>query len=399
MSQLTTSPAARFSGGLFNDCAGSCEAYGACGGNRNSMPCGCAWPSSSGLRFKCEKCYLVCRDRKDQGPYGAVDFAAHLFSGKMIQQVALRQDPSLKFPLFIPMLSQLSKGAGLLPVRWVGADLLSLFNPRKQKGSTLHPRYASEATAREYLNVDGDCQLLAVLNGKDEYLEGLWGMGEVERSAAFHQLQKAGFSAGTGPTFSITARTTVGTPTPHAHNVAMMMRHHKVVGEMYDSGLGTVPNLYWLDGDEREIARWAEWLLKNPHVHTVSRDFTLTRKPETVLRKLIELKHLLKLVGRPLHVLIVGTGPANGPLVLRELARAGHTGIIVTSAPIYDARRTARKYRIDNGRIIQDRCVDRPFSELILNNLSVFEASLFNAVKDTEVEQQFVSNIVSGILT
>ena len=48
---------------IFNDCATTCEGYAECGGYRDTSPCGCVWTLETGLRYKCKKCNLVCRER------------------------------------------------------------------------------------------------------------------------------------------------------------------------------------------------------------------------------------------------------------------------------------------------------------------------------------------------
>ena len=194
-----------------------------------------------------------------------------------------------------------------------------------------------------------------------------------------------GFRASTGATFSVTPLTTLGTLVPFAHHSAMLMRHHRVLAETQAAGLHSAPNLYWLDGDRRELHRWAQWLRTNPHILTISRDFTSTPAGDVIARKVQELLFLLQQAGRPFHVLIVGTGPVNAPLVLKVLAAAGHTATIVTSAPIMKAQSGGRYEFASSGELITvasdpDQC---SFAELIEHNLALFEQRLFAAVAGT----------------
>lgn len=390
MSELHITPAVKFYGGLFSDCVTKCEAYAACGGHRNTMPCGCFWSSKSENRHKCNECYVICRERRDVGPDGIMEFSDHLAQSKMLEQVSLTQNGSVGFPLFVPMATSYFKdGDYRLPVRFAAADIQTLYNSQ-----TLRSSFDTAQTARDHLRVDVDCELIAVLNGKDCLLENLWGMGEEKRRHSFLRLSEIGFSVGTGATYSVTGRTTEGRPTPHAHNVAMLMRHHQVVDEINASGLFAVPNLYWLDGDVREIQRWAKWLIKNPQICTISRDFTLTKNTQTVLAKLRELKYLLDLTGRSFNVMIIGTGAANAPLVVKSLAEAGHMVTIITSSPIYDARLTAQKYHFKNGVIIKEKDTITDFSELIIHNMIVFEQALLLAVQGTSIENRSPPNVL-----
>lgn len=363
-------------GGLFNDCATGCEAYAACGGFRSTAPCGCAWPAGSDKRKKCETCYLLCRDRPD--------FVTRLSEGKLIEQVSVRHDQLIQFPLFIPVNTHDFQGTELtLPVRWVAADLRIIFNLKKAQPATIKPHFATTDTARKYLRVDSGCQLLTVLNGKDKFLESFWGM---DRPRAFNHLKKIGFSVGTGPTFSVSELTPLGTPTPYAHHTAMLMRHHRAMSELQNAGLIAIPNLYWVDEDRQEINRWGEWLLSNPLLRFVSRDFTMTGNKETIAFKLQEFLQILAIAGRSFHVLVVGTGPANAPLILQKLYESGHSASVITSSPIMHAQSNI-KYRLgSNNRIIKESAPSQAmgFHELILHNMNVFELALLRTVNGPE---------------
>jgi hypothetical protein len=85
------------------------------------------------------------------------------------------------------------------------------------------------------------------------------------------------------------------------------------------------------------------------------------------------------------HIIIVGTGPVNAPLVLQALTTAGHTATIVTSAPIMKAQSGGRYELASSGELLAiasdpDQC---SFAELIEHNLALFEQRLFAAVAST----------------
>lgn len=381
----------RLFGGLFaRECATLCEAYSACGGSRESAPCGCAWLASSGKRHKCEECSLVCRERRKAGLNGLEpDFTPHVNAGSLLEQAMVRQNSTMQYPLFIPTNTQNLKGMEL-PLRWAAADIKTLFNVRNPK-----PYFATRQSTQQYLQVGSDCKLIAVLNGKDSALENFWAM---KRRTVLEQLQSSGFSVGTGATYSVNDLTEDGTPMPYSHNAAMLMRHHQVVREIQAAGMESIPNLYWVDGDPREQKHWTEWLMLNTQIHTVSRDFSSTRKTEVVMNKLYELISLLNKAGRSFHVLIVGTGCNTAPLVLQELAKAGHSGSIVTGAPVHAARYNMM-YRLDyNGRIVDEQLPNQtmPFPDLMWHNMEIFERALFKAVAGSGAEQKALPNVLSS---
>ena len=392
-------PETLFTEAIASECITRCEAYGVCGGSRATAPCGCSWPLESGKRYQCGECYQVCREIRQVDPLtgelGAYSFARHIAAGYSLEQTTIIQQNQPQFPLFIPLHTQDYTG-GTLPLRWVGADVRWLFNLRGRGTATLKAAFATEATTRQYLKVGPACQLLTVLNGEDWMLEKLW---QMPRQTAFEQLAAVGFEASTGATFSVTPLTTLGNPVSFAHHSAMLMRHHRVLAETQAAGLHSAPNLYWLDGDLREVQRWAQWLRANPTLGTVSRDFTSTTRGEVMARKVQELLYLLQLAGRSFHVLVVGTGPVNAPLVLSALTRAGHTATIVTSAPIMKAQ-SGEKYELDSrGEIVSFPCdADLfPFPRLFEHNLSVFEQRLFLAIADTPAAHVALPNVQTRV--
>lgn len=383
-------------GNLFDElyaveCITKCELYSACGGNKQSAPCGCTWPASSGMRHKCDKCDLICRERTKDGPHGPEsDVIPHISTGSLLDQVRVEQTSRAQFPLFIPTKTEfLAKDHKLTSLRWVAADVRTLFN-----ATDLDPHFATDGSTREYLRVNSECNLIAVMNGKDHYLEAFWAIKQ--RRTLFERLHKSGFSVGTGATFSVTELTEKNTIMPSFHNATMLMRHHRVVQEIQAAGIDSIPNLYWVDGDQKELQRWADWLIENTGIYTVSRDFTSTREKHTVVKKIRDLLLLLNKVNRPIHVLIVGTGCKIAPLIVRELAKAGYSSYVITSAPIQHAYRNAEYQMSDDGQIMVHKRGDQsiPFSDLMQRNMKVFEQALFDAVKGTGIEHEAIVNVL-----
>nr|WP_262904747.1 DUF4417 domain-containing protein [Hymenobacter lucidus] len=239
------------------------------------------------------------------------------------------------------------------------------------------------------MNVGAACELLAVFNAQDKILESFWAMG---RRQALRQLQQCAFLAATGPTFSVSTLTTAGTLLPRAHNVVMQLRHHRVLQELQEAGLMTIPNLYW--EDYRGQQEWVAWLKANPSISVISRDFTRTRSQREFTEKLDGLLTLLSAVGRPFHVLLVGAGPAHAPSTLFRLAEAGFTGSIITSDPILKASHGQRYERSAYGRLASTSCVESSIVSLSVHNLRLLEELLFEAVAGTQIADQVRRNLL-----
>ncbi|MEA5402113.1 hypothetical protein VB776_04250 [Arcicella sp. DC2W] len=379
-------------GGLFNTCTSQCKVFLGCGGC-DTAPCGCAYPQKSGRRYKCGECYLICRDRKEATSENtSLKFEDYIDEGKFINEVSINANGFDKIPLFVPISSNMYKG-DTLPISWVAADMNTLFTKPKKKAAKLSSHYHTETLTRDYLKVDSNCTILAVLNGQDRFLENLWGMGVDERLKAFSQLKNAGFSIGTGATYSLSNLTDIKTRTPQAHNVAMLMRHHKIIDELNHSRLHTIPNIYWRDNDLLELERWSQWLISNPQVKTISRDFSSTRILGTVMEKTDELINLLRKVGRPFHIMIIGTGSQIAPALLKKLFDSGHTATVITSTPIYEARNSAIRYDIVNNKITRKKDSSKSHDELILNNLEIFEHFLLSTIDSSNTGDKYVANL------
>ncbi|QHJ07584.1 DUF4417 domain-containing protein [Hymenobacter busanensis] len=319
-------------------------------------------------------------------------FAQHIATGLPLERLRLTQDQPLPFPLFIP--TKTADLAGLqvrLPLQWAAVDAKGLLNWRKQRGADLKPVFdgADSLAVRDYLHVNAECELLAVLNAQDKILESFWAM---PRRKALSALRASGFVASTGPTFSVSTLTTGGTLVPRAHNLVMQMRHHRVLHEIQEADLVSIPNLYW--EDQRDQQEWITWLKESPSVSVISRDFTRTRSQRAFMDKLNGLMELLAAVGRPFHVLVVGAGPAHAPSALARLAELGFTGSIITSDPLLKASHGRQYVRNARGRLIYAPCPDSDIEELCLYNMRVLEDALFEAVSNTSMAARAVRNLL-----
>jgi len=358
---------------LFADCATTCEAYHFCGGNRRTAPCGCAYATASPLYRQCQGCEYSCRERTAQSIGDG--FAAQVAAGLTLEEVRLSQPVTESLPVFIPLHTHNVRIPDIvLPFKWIATDAQSLLNARELKPAVLDPKFATAESTREHLRVSPSCQLLAVFNSPDWVLDSFWSM---PRQALFRHLQRAGFYGATGPTFSVINRTAEDTMVPHAHHITMLMHHHRVIAEQQAAGLAAIPNLYWPDDDATQFRQLAAWLRDNPHIHTVSRDFSMRNGPLSIEKKTDSIIRLLNEAGRSFRVLIIGTGPANAPRIIRQLAEAQHTCSIISSAPIIAATRNDEYTFNEAGKMLQkpsDKSGKHP--HLMVNNLLKFNKLL-----------------------
>ncbi len=366
---------------LFTDCATNCAAYEACGGYHSTAPCRCIYPTNDERRHACHLCAYNCRERglyKPDPKLQVRSFEQGLEDGLTLAQVGIKQSIPI-LPAFIPEFTHRYQGDKRFE-KWAAVDVQTLFKCRLHKAADIRSFFVDENAARDYLRVAPDCGLIAVLNGKDKFLESLWAAPLEE---IFARLKRAGFNLCTAPTFSINALATNGAETPFSHHTTMLMRHNRVLAEIERSGMSAIPNLYTLDDDARQINDWAEWLKENPSINTISRDFTSTNHWPVVEKKLDNLKTILRLAGRPFQVLIVGTGKANAVKVATDLAAAGHQPTIITSAPIAKAINSGSKYLLNKkGELLNgDTDETMSYDEVILHNVERFSKALEIAVE------------------
>lgn len=364
-------PLAKQNGLFQHSCAQSCEMYDACEGSF-SAPCGCVREPLE-KRYECESCYIRCRERRSPG----FSIEQQLLEGIGLSELKVDQNIEHQFPLFIPLGTHAAASA--LPLAWAGVDARALFNEAKTRPVNLKTYLRGDHSVKSDLKL-ADCTVpIAVLNGQDWLLEGFWGM---RRDDLWQALKKHRFAAVTGPTFSITRE---GTGFPASHNVLMQRQHHKVIQEIQEHGLLAIPNIYWRDEDD--IRRWQDWLGEQNNIQVVTRDFSLT-KLSGFQRELDEFISLLSGVGKPVHVLLAGVGPANGPTALRRLSQIGCTASILSSYPIHEAVVKGCELSISNsGTLFSEQNLSISREQLIVKNIQVMERYLISKASSLPIYQ------------
>jgi hypothetical protein len=253
---------------------------------------------------------------------------------------------------------------------WVGIDLKLLVS--KHKDPPIYPKsyLDSPFEVRKFANVTKDCNLLAIMNGKDGLLESFWASDRVE---IYNALKKSNFVASTGPTFSVYGYKEK-LRVPDSHSVSMLRRHHQVVQELDFRNIIPIPNIYWRNN--RDILKWVEFLSKNEFISTISRDFTCTTRGQERKYYFEQLVELIQRVGRKLHIIFQGTSVAEASNVINRLAQIGCTCSLATPDPIIKGLKG--KELSFNGekppKILKNTINSLP--ELMLNNLYVMQKYL-----------------------
>lgn len=335
----------------------------ACGGGPDA-PCGCVHGiagEESERRYDCENCPVICRERRVPKPdgTGTWTYRDEVQAGLPLDRLRLVQRDLGPLPPFIPTRTHEMNVKVRPPFPWVGVDLKTLLSVRDDGSATPRKLTRNGPTEfRQALRVDPSTKVVAVLNGRDNLLEGLWGMDPETFSGILRDL---GIDLVTGPTFSVYG------DRPAAHNVVMMLRHHRSADDLAAGGLTVAPNLYWRTAADRR--RWVSWLTREEDVSVVSRDFSRTGNRASFEPQFRGLLEIAKQVERPLHVLLVGVGVAKGPQALDRLARAGATGSFVTAKPVMAGT---------GGRLQALRTGRPPREERAPANVSRDEACLHN---------------------
>ena len=324
-----------------NNCASECELWDICGGSP-SAPCGCIWRTPSKI-YKCNECHVICLARKSKG----FSVREQLKEGLDLEKVKIDHSHSPTFPSFIPLGTHEASNPIESPV--VGVAIRTLFNQARKKPVSAKAFLQTRATLESHLKIQPTTRVIGIMNSQDWQLEGFWGMGEARRRAFFELLKKAGFTLVTGPTFSVTYEES---GYPASHNVFMLRRHHRVVDEIQAAGLIAAPNLYWRN--ELNIGQWRDWIKTQENLCFVARDFSLTKPKVAFARELEGLIRILEPLQRELHVFLVGVGKVNGLTALKELAKIGCTGSIVSSYPAKLAVSSGGALEVDaQGNLIQ----------------------------------------------
>lgn len=351
-----------------SQCEFQCPVFGECGG-APTAPCECIWVGSAqpGRAHRCESCNHFCRDRR-----GDAAFEEHAQDGLPLADLVPSpcEGNALELPLFVP--AHTRELGRRLSLSWVAADLRDLFSEHRRGPVTPRRALKSACRLRRALRVSDKTNVLAVLNGRDDTLQGFW---ESNRTDAYNAFRRCGVSAVTGPTYS------VFTETPQllaSHNVIMMMRHHRVVSELWSEQLVAIPNIYWRD--KRDLQRWVEWLNHNRTVHTICRDFSMTKQPEGFEPHLNGLISIIERVERPLHVVVLGVGLGKAVGAIARLRAVRATCTIVSSEPVL--RAIKRGELITPGRRLyrpRSRSVELPLKRLAAINIRRFERHLLAA--------------------
>jgi hypothetical protein len=192
------------------------------------------------------------------------------------------------------------------------------------------------------------------------------------RRQFFERAATAGIAAFTGPTFSVSAESAA---IPAAQNVAMLLRHHRIVAELVQARLGAIPNLYWRTS--RDLDRWKNWLRRENNVTTISRDFSRTKpRSDAFHRELSGLRSIVEGAARQLHVVLVGLGPGKARIAMEHLAAVGATCSVVSAAPIMAAIKRGRAYQHGEGRVVKIGSTHQPREALALANLTIMREHL-----------------------
>ena len=151
----------------------------------------------------------------------------------------------------------------------------------------------------------------------------------MDRNKVFHALARMGIGTITGPTYSISGETASN---PASHNLTMFLRHHRYCSEAANTGLQVIPNVYWRNADDRSA--WVKWLDDNPEVAWISRDFSRTKQWVSFEAELAGLIGIIKLVARPISVVVLGVGAEKMLATHHRLAEVGARISFVSSSPI-----------------------------------------------------------------
>ena len=112
---------------------------------------------------------------------------------------------------------------------------------------------------------------------------------------------------------------------------------------------------------------------ESPSIPAIYRDFTLARPKAVFEPQFDELLYLLRMIVRPVHIILTGVGMRRVSRVTRMLASSGYSYTIVSPEPILMAISSGKRLHVnDDGSVlgIQDLGINR--MDLALLNLEVF---------------------------
>lgn len=345
------------------DCRNECEIYAACGGSETA-PCGCIYKGTA-RAYRCSTCHLTCRDwRGSHNEFPSKAWWHELEQGRRIEAIHPNDISPPPLPLLIPTLTDRLQSAVRLPVSWFGVQLESLINIRKDGSGSIKGWVEKEDLAR-FQRVTGTAEPIGILHGDDPVLEAFWGL-------PFDQvclmLRVLGVRITTSPTFSVYGD---GDKWPACQSVMMMYRHNRYVHELSRAGFIVAPNLYWRR--KEEFYEWLEWLQHHRKVVLVSRDFSMTKQGAEWQEEFKNLVELMHLVGRPMHILLLGVGEAKAADAIASLADIGSTCSIISGQPTMLAQGGEKISEVSSGRDAE-RSLDR--GALAVLNYDAFEERL-----------------------
>jgi len=341
-------------------CASSCHAYDECGGSPGA-PCGCVFVGTD-RAYLCDECWHNCRERLGSDPNDLGE--NHYQDGLALKDLSI-SNTWLDLPPFVPAITREVPHHARL--RAVAAGISDLFRRDPRVRISCSPRLEDPEEFRRQLRCERKGVVLGVLNATDRALELFW---NANPAVFAPKLLAAGLTAITGPTFSVLGEHAVG---PY-HNLTMLRRHHRVVQRLFDVGLEVIPNLYWRT--ESGVQTWAD-LLSKSNIQTVSRDFSRTRTGPQFDAHLQGLLELLKAVGRPLRVIVVGVGVRKAVGISRTIQSLDCACTIVTADPVRLAvNRGAEVFRRTNGELGIRVRPDLPREDLALLNISTLSREL-----------------------
>lgn len=356
-------------------CSNKCKVFDQCGGTFTA-PCHCV---KTGEDYRdCANCKIICRQR-DAPPFGIYPndtFEKQIREGRALEDVGINQKPpDVPFPLVIPLRTNRLKKS--VKNRIVGIQLDQIIT--KAKNPNIRQALQSKSKANKSYHVSRGTEFIAVLNSNDKYLEALWRMPD--RNKFYTALRKIGIKYVTGPTFSIYGE---GTRHPASHNVAMLMRHNRIIQELDEQGFIPIPNIYWRG--ELDIDRWMTWIAANP-IYFIARDFSLASKASgefSVMNRFIE---MIKTIKKPLHIFFTGIGIGHAKYLVQEInSIEGHTCTIVSSDPIMKGIAGGEKLRPTSLTYRPQLEMDR--AETALFNIEVFEDILYRELHQFNKGQQ-----------
>lgn len=360
-------------------CRNSCIVFDQCGGNFTA-PCGCVKKGEE--RFKCSSCEIICRNREAPSTklFSEDTFTVQIKSGLPIEDVHIKQcNPEVPFPIFIPTYTHRIGFKTKYP--FIGIQLDQLLTKALQPN--LRSALSTKEKAKRVFNFSSKNQVIAILNTNDEYLEALWRMSN--RNDFYTALKNIGIKYVTGPTFSVIKETKKH---PASHNVAMLMRHNRIVQELYDHGLIPIPNIYWRS--EFDIDNWTTWLLSNNSINIIVRDFSMISKGVGYRASIERFLKFLNSVKKPFHVLFTGIGIVNAAYLMREFNNMQHTCTFVSSDPITNAVFGGKKLSPKKLQYVRMRKQSK--KALVKYNLKTFEDILIQQLPKVQHDQVSIFN-------